>query len=227
MKDPNLKLRIQKYMLEMIEERKGSAVLEERRDLLSNLIRASLEKNDSPNDFEFTHRDLLGNIFILLIGGKLLASSTLNVSLSRDRGQESTASALSFAIALLATHQEEQEELYKHVRSVVPDGRLPVCRGCYHDICSLYPVRPITTFRGSLGFLRSSMRHYGFSLLWVPSYMRLQKCAHDKCEFTQWVLGGPAPERGRGGLCDPNGIRETSPGSQRDNGSAYDRCYAP
>jgi cytochrome P450 len=60
-------------MLEMIEERKGSAVLEERRDLLSNLIRASLERDNSPKDFEFTHRDLLGNIFFLLIAGKLLA----------------------------------------------------------------------------------------------------------------------------------------------------------
>ncbi len=40
-------------------------------------------------------------------------------------------------MALLATHQEEQEELYKHVRSVVPDGRLPVRRGSYHGICSL------------------------------------------------------------------------------------------
>jgi cytochrome P450 len=64
-------------MLEMIEERKSSAVLEERRDLLSNLVRASLEKNDSPKDFEFTPRDLLGNIFIILIAGKLLASSTV------------------------------------------------------------------------------------------------------------------------------------------------------
>jgi cytochrome P450 len=114
-------------MLEMIEERKSSAVLEERRDLLSNLIRASLEKNDSPKDFEFTHRDLLGNIFIFLIAGKPLASSNLKFSLNCDRGHETTASVLSFAIALLATHQEEQEELYKHVQSVVPDGRLPVC----------------------------------------------------------------------------------------------------
>jgi cytochrome P450 len=60
-------------MLEMIEERKGSAILEERRDLLSNLVRASLEKHDSQKDSEFTHRDLLGNIFVFLIAGKLLA----------------------------------------------------------------------------------------------------------------------------------------------------------
>ena len=59
--------------MEMIEDRKGSAVLEERRDLLSNLIRASMEKSDSQNHFEFTHRDLLGNIFVFLLAGELFA----------------------------------------------------------------------------------------------------------------------------------------------------------
>ena len=58
-------------MLEMIETRKGSAALEERQDLLSNLIRNSMEKSDSQHgEFELTHRELLGNIFIFLIAGK-------------------------------------------------------------------------------------------------------------------------------------------------------------
>ena len=58
-------------MLEMIETRKGSATLEERQDLLSNLIRTSMEKSDSQHeDFELTHRELLGNIYIYLIAGK-------------------------------------------------------------------------------------------------------------------------------------------------------------
>jgi len=57
--------------------------------------------------------------------------------LSCVQGHETTASVLSFTIALLATHQEEQEELYKHVRSVIPDGRLPVRRSSCHGICSL------------------------------------------------------------------------------------------
>jgi cytochrome P450 len=59
---------------------------------------------------------------------------------------------LSYAVALLAVHQEEQEELYKHIRSVVPDGRLPVRRRninyflltlvyqAYHDIPQLTRV---------------------------------------------------------------------------------------
>ena len=75
--------------------------------------------------------------------------------MSCNLGHETTASALSFAIGLLATHQEEQEELYKHVRSVVPDGRLPVCRGNYRDIHSLLSIRPITMFHNSLGFSQS------------------------------------------------------------------------
>ena len=54
-------------MLEMIEERKGS---EGRRDLLTNLVHASMEKNSSQNEIKFTHRDLLGNIFIFMVAGK-------------------------------------------------------------------------------------------------------------------------------------------------------------
>ena len=62
-------------MLEMIEDRKGSAVLEERQDLMSNLIRASMEKTAPQKDFDFTPRDLLGNIFIFLVAGALLDAS--------------------------------------------------------------------------------------------------------------------------------------------------------
>ncbi len=146
-------------MLEMIEDRKGSAVLEERRDLLSNLIRASMEKSE----FEFTHRDLLGNIFIFLLAGELFASGTPDVPLSYGQGHETTASILSFITALLATHQEEQEELYKHIRSVVPDGRLPVRRGYCHGICSRCAIRHIMMFHNLHVFSRSLMRQCVFS----------------------------------------------------------------
>ena len=57
-------------MLEMIENRKGSAVLEERRDLMSNMIRASMEETAPQKDLTFTQRDLLGNIFNFLVAGK-------------------------------------------------------------------------------------------------------------------------------------------------------------
>jgi cytochrome P450 len=115
-------------MVEMIDDRKESAGLEERRDILSNLIRASMEENGPQKELEFTHRDLLGNIFIFLFAGKPPRYRSLRVRpLICGQGHETTASVLSFATALLATHEEEQEELYKHIRSVVPDGRLPVC----------------------------------------------------------------------------------------------------
>jgi hypothetical protein len=58
-------------MLEMIEDRKGSAALEEKRDILSNLIKASMGEAVPRKDFDFTHRDLLGNIFVFLLAGKL------------------------------------------------------------------------------------------------------------------------------------------------------------
>jgi len=58
-------------MIEMIEDRKESAGLEDRRDLLSNLIRASMEEDVTQKDFGFTHRDLLGNIFVFLFAGRL------------------------------------------------------------------------------------------------------------------------------------------------------------
>ena len=55
-----------------------------------------------------------------------------DLQLNCGEGHDTTASILSFAVALLATHQEEQEELYGHIRSVVPDGRLPVRRDSNH-----------------------------------------------------------------------------------------------
>ena len=66
-------------MLEMIEERNGSVASEGRRDLLTSLVHASMEKNGSQKDFEFTHRDLLGNIFMLMFAGKSSASSAIGV----------------------------------------------------------------------------------------------------------------------------------------------------
>jgi len=85
-----------------------------------------MEKGVPQKDFEFTNRDLLGNIFVFLFAGKLFRFRYSDFPLSPSRGHETTASVLSSAMALLATHQEEQEELYQHIRSVVPDGRLPV-----------------------------------------------------------------------------------------------------
>ena len=55
-----------------------------------------------------------------------------------EKGHKTTAYSLAFAMALLSIYQDEQEELYKHIRSVVPEGRLPVWHwGICSVLCSL------------------------------------------------------------------------------------------
>ncbi|KAE9395995.1 cytochrome P450 [Gymnopus androsaceus JB14] len=91
------------HMLEMISKRRNEGKKEERYDLLSSLLDASIE------DPTFTDRDLMGNIFIFLVAG-----------------HETTAHTLCFTFALLALYPEEQEILFQHIKSVLSDGRLPV-----------------------------------------------------------------------------------------------------
>jgi cytochrome P450 len=61
-------------MLEMLEERKSSTELDERRDLMSNWIRASIAGEKSAGkESALTQRDILGNVFTFLVAGTLLA----------------------------------------------------------------------------------------------------------------------------------------------------------
>ena len=61
-------------MLEMIEERKSSTVSDEKRDLMSNWIHASMAGGKSVGkEPTLDQRDILGNIFVFLIAGALLA----------------------------------------------------------------------------------------------------------------------------------------------------------
>ena len=61
-------------MLEMLDERKSSTVLDERRDLMSNWIHASMaEERSVGKEPSLTQQDILGNMFIFLIAGALLA----------------------------------------------------------------------------------------------------------------------------------------------------------
>lgn len=41
-------------------------------------------------------------------------------------GGQTTAHTLGFTFGLLALYQEHQEKLYQHIKSVIPDGRIPV-----------------------------------------------------------------------------------------------------
>jgi len=42
-------------------------------------------------------------------------------------GHETTAHSLGFTLALLAIHQNLQEKAFKELRSIVPEGDIPVC----------------------------------------------------------------------------------------------------
>ncbi|KAF9263883.1 cytochrome P450 [Marasmius fiardii PR-910] len=97
---------LDKYMLEMINARRTSEKKEERYDLFSSL----LDANDSPDYGQdpLTERELIGNIFVFLLAG-----------------HETTAHTLAFTFGLLAFYQEEQEILYQHIKSIIPDGRIP------------------------------------------------------------------------------------------------------
>jgi len=48
-------------------------------------------------------------------------------------GHETTAHSLAFAFALLALYPNKQEELYQHIKQILPDGRIPT----YDDMASL------------------------------------------------------------------------------------------
>ena len=57
-------------MLEMIDERKTATVLDEKKDLMSNWIHASMaEEKSAGKEPALTQQDILGNIFVFLIAG--------------------------------------------------------------------------------------------------------------------------------------------------------------
>ncbi|KAF8895567.1 cytochrome P450 [Infundibulicybe gibba] len=95
---------LQRYMSEMIRDRQASEKVE-RFDLFSSLLDANNEDGD---DSALTESELIGNIFIFLLAG-----------------HETTAHTLCFTFGMLALYRDEQEWLYQHIRSVIPDGRVP------------------------------------------------------------------------------------------------------
>ncbi|KAG0693434.1 cytochrome P450 [Suillus ampliporus] len=102
------------YLTETIQERQKFQHKEDNDDLLSNLLRAN--EKLSKGEVKLSDSELIGNIFIFFVGG-----------------HETTAHALTFALALLALHPDKQEELYQHINRVLPDGRIPT----YDDMPSL------------------------------------------------------------------------------------------
>ncbi|KAJ8592967.1 cytochrome P450 [Rhizopogon salebrosus TDB-379] len=107
---------LQRFLAVMIQERKGSQLNEDDSDLFSSLLAANDDENLWKGKAKLTDSELIGNVFILMVAG-----------------HETTAHSLSFALALLALYPEKQEELYKHIKRVLPDGRIP----SYDDMPSL------------------------------------------------------------------------------------------
>ncbi|KAK0438005.1 614/534 cytochrome P450 [Armillaria borealis] len=98
---------LEAYMLEMIRTPR-TAEKEERSDLLSSLLDANDDEDLLGGETKLTDQELLGNIYTFLIAG-----------------HETTARALAFAFALLALYPDQQEILYRHIKTIVPDGRNP------------------------------------------------------------------------------------------------------
>ncbi|TFK49124.1 cytochrome P450 [Heliocybe sulcata] len=123
---------LREYMLEMIRARRTAEKKEERYDLFSSLLDAS--EDDSDGEAKLADEELLGNIFIFLVAG-----------------HETTAHTLCYVFGLLALYQDEQEILYQHIKSVIPDGRIPTYEemnkftqsmAVFYETLRLYPPVP-------------------------------------------------------------------------------------
>ncbi|KAF9048946.1 cytochrome P450 [Panaeolus papilionaceus] len=115
---------MRKYMTEMIHQRRHSEKVE-RNDLFSILLE---ENSQHLDDAALTDDELIGNVFLFLLAG-----------------HETTAHTLAYAFCLLALYPDEQEKLYQHIKSVLPDGRTPK----YEDM---------NTLTSSLAVLHETLR---------------------------------------------------------------------
>ncbi|KAI3602256.1 cytochrome p450 [Moniliophthora roreri] len=95
------------YMQDMINEARVSDAAREKDDLFSNLLKAN-DIAEGEEGRKLDDSELIGNTFMFLLAG-------------HEARFSSTAShTLSFAFALLALYQDEQEKLYQHILSVCP-----------------------------------------------------------------------------------------------------------
>lgn len=95
------------HMLGMIRDRQTGGRKGKRYDLFSSLLDANDEELGG-GEIKLTDQELLGNVFIFLVAG-----------------HETTGHTLALTLALLALYPDQQEILYRHVKSIVPDGRNP------------------------------------------------------------------------------------------------------
>ncbi|EKM52724.1 uncharacterized protein PHACADRAFT_126770 [Phanerochaete carnosa HHB-10118-sp] len=121
------------YMLEMIHARRYAEEKEERYDLFSGLLDASEDESDGS---QLTDRELLGKYCISISYDAALIELPGNIFIFLLAGHETTAHTLCFTFGLLALYPEQQEKLYRQIKSVIPDDRLPasaqISRSCMH-----------------------------------------------------------------------------------------------
>ncbi|KIM82774.1 hypothetical protein PILCRDRAFT_455699 [Piloderma croceum F 1598] len=96
----------EKYMVDLIQDRKTSEKQEQRYDLFSGFLDANDDEDLS--EAKLSMKELFGNIFIFLLAG-----------------HETTAHTLCFTFALLALYPNEQDALFQHIKQVLPEDRLP------------------------------------------------------------------------------------------------------
>ncbi|KAH9941606.1 cytochrome P450 [Epithele typhae] len=108
------KQELEAYMQDLIDLRRSSEVKEERHDLFSSLLDA--HEGLTISGERMSDDNLFGNVFIFMIAG-----------------YETSAHSLAYALILLALHPDEQEKLYEHIRSVIPDDQTPT----YEDFSKL------------------------------------------------------------------------------------------
>jgi hypothetical protein len=64
--------------------------------------------------------------YLHIFGRGTRGTTSLQILLSHADNLQTTAHTFSFAFALLALHPDKQEEMYQHIKRVLPDGRIPV-----------------------------------------------------------------------------------------------------
>lgn len=126
------------HMREMIEERRQSAIdgSHGQADLFTNLINGTSLEEDEKTIDQLTDEELMGNVFIFLFAV-----------------HETTANSMGFTLALLATHQDIQENAFQELRGIVPEGERPaythIVKWAYglavtYESLRMYP--PVTGF---------------------------------------------------------------------------------
>ncbi|EJT98650.1 cytochrome P450 [Dacryopinax primogenitus] len=119
------------------------------KDIFSLLLKANDDEKGSRA--YLTDRELVSNVFLLLLAG-----------------YETTSRSLAATLALLACHPEEQEKAYQQIKSVVGSvrdppyedyERLPLVQGCFLEGLRMFPSAP--------GMIRIAVRD---TILSVPTY---------------------------------------------------------